>query len=408
MKIVQISTSTTGGAGIAAKRLHLGLQKQENISCSLIERFRRPEEQDSSDNIFTIYPKVCLRYRIEKRLKTVPEWKNYRTIGDMPRDYETVTFPTSSYRLEELPIVKDADIIHLHWVSNFVNYQTFFRKIKQPIVWTLHDMNPFLGIFHYEEDKIRNRSIFGELEDKYFEIKQKAIHTNKNIHVVCLSEWMKNKSENSSTFKQYPHQLIPNGLNFSNFENIDRLQAKSALNIDPTLKTILFIAHGIDVKRKGGDILINAIKRLDNSHKFNVITVGGGTQIEFRTNNIVHKHFERISDLHLLNQIYSAADITAIPSREDNLPNVMLESFANGTPIISFSNGGMAEYTQNGKNGIIINNIDIDLFTQELEKFINGAYVFDHAYIRKYAISQFSESDQVNKYLELYKNILNR
>ena len=54
--------------------------------------------------------------------------------------------------VEQLP---PCDILQLHWVSTFVDYREFFSRIsrKLPIVWTLHDMNPFTGGCHYSGDR---------------------------------------------------------------------------------------------------------------------------------------------------------------------------------------------------------------------------------------------------------------
>ena len=44
--------------------------------------------------------------------------------------------------------VPRADIYNLHWINEFVDPLPFFRTVQQPVVWTLHDMNPFTGGCH--------------------------------------------------------------------------------------------------------------------------------------------------------------------------------------------------------------------------------------------------------------------
>ena len=34
-------------------------------------------------------------------------------------------------------------IIHFHWINTFIDVPSFFKYNKKPVVWTLHDMNPF-------------------------------------------------------------------------------------------------------------------------------------------------------------------------------------------------------------------------------------------------------------------------
>jgi hypothetical protein len=46
--------------------------------------------------------------------------------------------------LEQVP---PCDVMNLHWVSGYLDYEQFFPAASQraPIVWTLHDMNAMTG-----------------------------------------------------------------------------------------------------------------------------------------------------------------------------------------------------------------------------------------------------------------------
>ena len=51
--------------------------------------------------------------------------------------------------------MRGQDIIHLHFVAaHYVDY-SFFAKAKKPVIWTLHDMNPFTGGCHYSGDCVQ-------------------------------------------------------------------------------------------------------------------------------------------------------------------------------------------------------------------------------------------------------------
>lgn len=406
MKVVHISSSATyGGAAIAAFRLHRSLMKEYDIESAFVQRFPIDAKFAKENNIYTANTDRNLITRIRKKFNVHTEHYHWVNLNKYPKDYEIATFATTSFRLEKLPIIKEADIIHLHWVAEFLNYPTFFKNIKQPIVWTLHDMNPFQGIFHYEEDMLHNKNTFDNLDKKNLQIKIKAIKQHKNINIVCLSEWMKKKSSSSEAFRSYAHYIIPNGLDFSKYPILDQNISKKEVGINNSLKTLLFVANGSDIYRKGFDLVVNTIVKL-NRNDFNLITVGGDKITVDK--KIKHIHYERINDIALLNQIYTAADITVIPSREDNLPNVMLESFANGTPIASFSNGGMAEHVKTGENGILIEKIGVDTLTQSLNDFLNDKYTFDRERIRQYAEENFSDTLQTQRYINLYNEILGR
>lgn len=405
MKIAHISTTSKGGAGIAAFRIHQSLLNNQLQSC-FVQKTLNPE---AANNIYRCTHYHNLYYRLANKLGLTQyvtlEGKYKHKISEYPVDYELASVPFSYFPIEEHPAVKEADIVHLHWVAEFLNYPSFFKKIKQPIVWTLHDMNPFMGIFHYEGDA--QRAIMGlkGIEARILEKKIKDIHKSNNLHIVCLAEWMKEKSEKSIAFKSYPHNIIPNGLDVNSYPILDKNECRQKLNISNNKKNILFAAQQIDVKRKGADLLLDALKGLDTS-SFNLITIGGGDiDVDKRINHIKRDHVSSIAEL---NTAYSAADITIIPSREDNLPNIMLESLMNGTPVISFANGGMREYISTGENGILVDKIDADNLRLAIEDFINGKYIFDKEKIRNTAIQTFSDKLQAQRYIDLYKEILNK
>lgn len=404
MKIVHLSTASTGGAGTAAYRLHSGLLKCDGIHSSFAQQYNAPKLSD--DHIYTIHPENSFLSKVKQRLKLSPEYLNSQktTIYDSTK-YEIASFPTTSYRVEKADIIKKADLINLHWVANYLNYPTFFKRTKQPIVWTLHDMNPFQGIFHYQGDMEANKDGFGKIDKQIYAQKLNYIHQSKNLHIVCLCEWMKIKSENSEILGRYPHYVIPNGLDLSQYPTLDIEKMKAYVGVDNGLKTIAFISVGLDIRRKGFDLLVKAVATL-NRNDFNLITVGGD-KINLN-NGINHIHFDKITDISELNNLYSAADLTIIPSREDNLPNVMLESFANGTPVMSFSNGGMAEHVKTGKNGILIDTIGVEPLSIAINDFLNNKYNFDREAIRKYAEDTFSDTLQTERYIQLYKDILSK
>lgn len=408
IKVVHIVSGVGGGAGIAALRLHRGLMQQGSIISHIIQKADTTKDL-LSENVSTLFESTCLFYRLKRKLGLTPEMKHNKLIATFPRnnEYEIATFATSSYRIEEHPLVRDADIIHLHWVANFLNYPTFFKSVKQPIVWTLHDKNPFHGLFHTETDERNNTLEYGNLDKKVRLIKEKYLNEVTNIHIVTPSLWLLIKSKESKALSSFPHVCIANSIDTKTC-NIDHEFAKKKLNLDNGKKTLMFIAHSIDIPRRGFFIMKESFSQLSRDLcDFNLVTVGG-SKIELNNQHINHVHYESTNDSELLNTIYSAADIQILPTQEDNLPNVMLESLANGTPIISFANGGMAEHISTGQNGILVDTIGVEPLTKAIENFLNDKYTFNRETIKQYALDHFDEEKQVLQYVQLYKDILNK
>jgi glycosyltransferase involved in cell wall biosynthesis len=61
----------------------------------------------------------------------------------------------------------------------------------------------------------------------------------------------------------------------------------------------------------------------------------------------------RINEEEKLAHLFAAGDLFAAPFAEDNLPNVVLEALACGTPVAAFAAGGIPEAVEHEKNGFL-------------------------------------------------------
>ena len=126
---------------------------------------------------------------------------------------------------------------------------------------------------------------------------------------------------------------------------------------------------------------------------------------ENNISNPLVKNYGFIKNEDVLINIYNEVDIVLLLSIEDNLPNVILEAFACGTPIMSFSNGGMNDHV-NPKTGILIKNINYQSLSSAFDQFIKNKINFNKRTIRKYAEDNFDIGLQVKAYNDLYRRIL--
>lgn len=156
MKILQLATSKQGGAGIAASRLNKGLIKQ-NIDSRIIER---DDFKPFNNNLSFI-----------EKLKRSIDWRLHprKRLGYFENQLEIYTTPKSLFKNKYLHQIPFCDIINLHWINEFIDYQSFFAKYagKIPLVWTLHDMNAFLGDCHYADDNDKVQNSKYENHDNY-------------------------------------------------------------------------------------------------------------------------------------------------------------------------------------------------------------------------------------------------
>ncbi len=109
---------------------------------------------------------------------------------------------------------------------------------------------------------------------------------------------------------------------------------------------------------KGLQYLLTAAKYLKDIQNLRIILVGHSIDTEpfnslitdsGMSNNIIQLGFRQD-----VPQIASACDVLVLPSIREGLPRAVLESLANGTPVITSANEGAMEIIENDKNGYIV------------------------------------------------------
>ena len=402
MKILHVNTSETGGAAKAVIRLQEALLQSDITSKMLVLYKYHPERKhiysfQSNDSSIQSKLKSSLQYRWDNFKKT-------QSLRNKNRDYELFSFPNTIYDLTNHPLVQEADIIHLHWVAGFLDYPTFFRKINKPLVWTLHDLNPFNGGFHYKRDYLENQIDFYKIDRDIRKIKQNALLKFEDLTVVNLSNWIYKLSTGSEILGRFKHKFIPNGLNLNVFKKINQISARRILNLPRDKKIILFIADSIDNKRKGFQYLSKALNHIPADDTL-LVLVGNGNA---NASPIPTQILNFITDDRLLATVYSAADLCVIPSLEDNLPNTVLESMACETPVVGFKVGGIPDMIKPNKTGLLAKAFDEKDLAAKIKYLLN-----DDEYrlilgknARSLAEKEYNIHNQSKKYIELYQDIL--
>ncbi|MFT6685017.1 MAG: glycosyltransferase involved in cell wall biosynthesis [Bacteroidia bacterium] len=403
MKIVHISTYDSGGAAVAAIRLHKELLK-ENIESSFLCAYGSKED---IPNYYQESPvKTPLLYRVLNKLgiPITQNQKYWKRMQALEGTFEIVTLPFQDADFSEHPLVKEADVIHFHFIAYFIDIPSFMKKVKKPIVWTLHDMNPFSGCFHYDNDVKNNIKNFKKLEDELTSIKTKAYASHDKMKIVGPSHWMKELAEDSKVFGDKEHVQIYYCIDTNVFKYRDKqeMRVKHQLPADKTI--LLFVSADIDNYRKGFDLLVKAANQL-KSQDYLLLCIG---KVSEETKSISNcQNLGSIYDERKMAEIYAAADVFVMPSREDNLPNTMLESLCCGTPMITFSNGGMKDEVVTGENGVLIDIIESNKLMEAIENVINNKYHFDSEAISENAQVRYNPKKQVKEQIELYQSFFN-
>lgn len=410
--VVHVSTSFNGGAGRAAFRIHSSLL-QSNISSGFLSL--DSEGSKPGNNCYTLKkarpgPARRVVDRIRRKLVNAglvdrKRVKIIKTLGTLlpSLQCEIATLPFSQYDILTHPVVQSADIIHLHWVAGMIDYPRFFRNCKKPLVWTLHDMNPISGIFHYAEDQILNEVVSAEVDKEVKQIKRASFDRIKQrIKMVTPSKWLAEEVAQSTIFPPKNISTIAYSIDTSTFFSSNKASVRKELSIPGDAPVFIFAAHLLDVRRKGFDLLKEALNQI--KQKFTLIAIGEMEDQDNFAQQIIYTG--AIRDDNLLCKYFSSADAYILPSKEDNLPNVMLEAFACGTPVISFAVGGMKDHVIPYKTGLLATSVTAEALKETIEEFIAHKDVFDATTIHAYACQNFNPATQAELYKSLYQKLV--
>ncbi len=418
LRVVHLSTHDAfGGAALAASRLHSGLLAQ---GCDSSLYVASAEFGGSRTSVFQPPTDFLQRlFRAARRSLIRSSISPYRR--RRPADAPLFSDDRTEFGPSFLPQIPPCDVLNLHWVSGFLDYPSFFRQFPPlaPVVWTCHDMNPFTGGCHYDLACRRFHAQCGacpqlasdnpsDLSRRIWRRKERAFSLVPpgRLRLVAPSHWLAAEARRSSLAAHLPINVIPNGVDASLFRPHDRLLARSVFGIPPASSVILFAAQRLADPRKGFSLLLDSIASLPSSPSLFLLVLGAGAPPEGFPHPILC--LGHTSSEALLSLVYSAADVFAIPSAQDNLPNTVLESLACGTPVVGFSVGGIPEAVRPGLTGLLAPPSDLRAFREALGRILADApwRAALSENCRKIALEDYSLERQASRYAELYRNLI--
>jgi glycosyltransferase involved in cell wall biosynthesis len=318
------------------------------------------------------------------------------------------------------------DIINLHWIcGGFLNVESI-GKLSQisPLVWTIRDMWPFTGGCHYSYGCMKYHDSCGscpQLKSSRENDLSRSIWNRKNnswkncnITVVAISQWLANCAKKSSLFENCRIEVIHNALDEQKYKPIDKQFARNLLNLPQDKKIILFGAiSATKDERKGFKYLIEALKQIDDKELSDHVelVIFGSSQSGDDLGLRMKTHFlGRLYDDVTLALTYSAGDVMIVPSIEEAFGKTAMESLACGTPVVSFDSTGLKDIVDHQKNGYCAECFNSEDLAQGirwvLENDERWQKLSENA--RKTVEEKFTLKHQVEKYLELYQDVIER
>lgn len=345
MKILHINFSDRGGAAKAAMNLHYALLEKnvdsKFLALNLEGDYLEKDQIYSHRRVYkSIFRKLFYLYFSPFLLK----YKNSEYTRSNIDSPEFLSSPFSNFDITLDPLYMEADIIHLHWTARFLDYPSFFKKNRKPIVWTLHDKNPFSGILHCETGFPIQ---FIQLEKKIIELK-KQLFRKQNILVHSPSIEYMERSQSSELLGSFKHVHLPHIINeYFPIKNQSKDQLRKELNLPLGEKLVLVVADDLNRKLKGIREIVDLADSVE-SVKFVFV----GKTLNFSDSSIIE--LGCINDPELLNKVYNAVDLTLSNSIEESYGLSLAESLSAGTPVIGRAIGGFKDFILPERNGVFI------------------------------------------------------
>ena len=344
MRVIHLASSAEGGAGIAARRTVTAL-RSHGVEAQLWTADRSGDEGFRSSwwgQWRSRIDRMALRVYPKKKLFSV--WSN----NFLP-----------SKILKRVDEAKP-DLIHLHLIGPGVLDVTEFRRLRAPLVWSMHDAWAFTGGCHYpgdcrnytqgcgacpqlgsnEQDDLSRRNII-----------RKRAHYNNVSAWISPSRWLYDLALQSKAVPLSRLHCIPYGLDQAIFSPEGRAEIRRNWGIGDDELALAVGATYMGEARKGFHLVPSALKKIAAQRKCVVLQFGSGEVENAEGWPCPVRRIGVCKTEREISALYKAADVCLIPSLQDNLPNVALEALSCGCPIVGFIPSGLSDIIEDGTTG---------------------------------------------------------
>ena len=227
------------------------------------------------------------------------------------------------------------------------------------------------------------------------------------LTIVSPSRWLADLAGKSAVFRDCRIERITTGVDIDLFSPMVREAARERLGLPLDRKLILFGANnGVRNPKKGFSHLVDALSRLRALGKADDVelVVFGGTDrpsipLPVHVMGSIHDEARKAA-------LFSAVDVFATPSLEENLPNTVIEAMAAGTPAVAFDVGGTGELIEHQVNGYLARSGDSDDFCRGLIFSLDEGASQRGDAARRFVVAHHDIKEIAGQYLDLYADVM--
>ena len=425
LRILHLNASSSGGAFVAAQRLSDALNGLDGVSS---EHW----VFDGGEGDFHLWANTWIKKKWAFGLHALEKLDFLRFEAD-----KSIRFAFSHGRtginISNWQAVKDADIIHLHWINKgFVSLNGLedLLGLGKKIVWTCHDMWPFTGGCYHPRGcdnftrecgncQYLKQPSQSDLSSQVFK-KKKRIFSNAGgrLQFVTPSAWLKNQADKSGIVKDLigigdagvmPEiKVIPNPIDTDYFKPLD-LKLVNSLENAPFV--LMFAAANLGNPAKGFAefrSICNGLVELGFNDIMALVVGENRLPNGDLGLNCPVTELGFISDAKQMRDAYWQADVYVTTSHEENLPTTIMESLSCGVPVAAFTVGGIPEMiSPSGDHqiGWLAEKLDVKSLIQGIASYIEmvpSKRVKLQEASRNAAVVNYGSVSIAQRYLSLY------
>lgn len=398
MKLLQINaTANIGATGRIAEQI--GIVAIEHNWKSYIAYGR--DAGESASNLLKIGNKVDqLNHLLKTRLLDRHGFGSTKATKKLTKEIEEI----------------NPDVIHLNNLHGYyLNVEILFNFLKiinKPVFWSLYDCWAFTGHCAYFDlvgcEKWKNECNRCPLTSDYptswlkdnskenFNEKKNIFIGLENLTIITNSQWLGDQVS-QSYLKDYPIEIIKNGIDTEAFKPVDTESEKHELSIDG--KFIILGVANQWLERKGFSDFIKLSKFLKDDEVILLDNINEEQRKELPPNILGLNKAKGVKELAIL---YSMANVFVNPTYADNFPTTNLEALACGTPVITYNTGGSPE-SINEDTGYVVEKGNIANLAQAISLIRSNPEKFKSQTCRTRAEQNFNYKIQFPKYLSLFE-----
>ena len=388
MRVVHIGfrygLCNAGGAAIAATRLHLAL-----LNRGIESHYICVHKLEDGPNIHVLPNGGILRWlylALTKLSRGIWRLSKFRR----PISINVVTLYGRERLLREL----QPDVVHVHWINADVCTFEQLAKLPYRMVFNLHDLFWIKGPFLSPGDN-GGVTALGKLLSR----RRRKLIEEKRPTFVGPSEWVCSVARGSEACK---------GCNVIKISNLvdSAYSYREGLRHPHKKFTMLFGAFGGRGNAfKGWADCEKSLKLLPEDVRENaVLNIVGESALDYEIDGLKVHFLGVINEPESLVAIYHNSDILLFPSLQETQGMMKVEALLCGVPVVAFNRAACAESIENGVNGWVADDGNIESFAKGIVHFYSlwccGA--ISNKIISDAATNEFSTPSTVENTLLAY------